>query len=80
MAAADLPKSEWPVIQRAEVEAFVTRCVQAVGVSEKHGNALAEILALADYRGHYSHGLNRLGTSRDLKVKSFKNSLKTFFK
>ena len=47
-----------------EFHAFVVRCMTAVGISETHGGALADLLVSADYRGHYSHGLNRLGKCR----------------
>lgn len=35
--------------------------MQAVGGPTDHSNQLADILITSDYRGHYSHGLNRLG-------------------
>lgn len=40
---------------------FVQRSMIAVGTKVDHAKALAEVLILADQRGHYSHGLNRLG-------------------
>lgn len=52
--------SEGSIVPLAEFHAFVVRCMQAVGISEDHGGALADLLVSADYRGHYSHGLNRL--------------------
>jgi len=33
----------------------------AIGVKTQHGAALADTLIAADTKGHYSHGLNRLG-------------------
>lgn len=33
----------------------------AAGSCSDHAKMLAECLVEADYRGHYSHGLNRLG-------------------
>lgn len=33
----------------------------AVGTSEKNAAIVAENLVTADYRGYYSHGMNRLG-------------------
>ena len=44
-----------------EIKAFIQRCMTAAGTREKHGEQLAEVLVAADYRGHFSHGLNRLG-------------------
>lgn len=31
------------------------------GTKKEHAAELADVLVAADYRGHYSHGLNRLG-------------------
>jgi len=44
-----------------EVKRFVIDCMAAIGTSTKHGAALADTLVAADTKGHYSHGLNRLG-------------------
>ena len=49
------------IVPMEEFRAFVVRCMKAVGVTEDHAQDLAELLVAADYRGHYSHGLNRLG-------------------
>lgn len=43
------------------VKEFICRILSAVGASESHANALSEVLVAADLRGHFSHGLNRLG-------------------
>ncbi|XP_052808258.1 uncharacterized oxidoreductase YjmC-like isoform X2 [Mya arenaria] len=48
------------IVPLPEMRAFVVRCMAAVGIPETDGGALAELLVAADYRGHYSHGLNRL--------------------
>ena len=40
---------------------FIVRCMETVGTKSEHAESLAELLITADYRGHYSHGLNRLG-------------------
>ena len=45
----------------SEVTAFVQRCMEAVGAAAPHAASLAEVILAADERGHYSHGLNRLG-------------------
>lgn len=37
----------------------------AVGTPKEHASALADVLLEADRRGHYSHGLNRLGKERE---------------
>lgn len=44
-----------------DVEAFVQRCMTAVGTPSEHCKALAQVLVAGDRRGHFSHGLNRLG-------------------
>lgn len=53
--------SDYKYVATAEVESFVERCMRAVGTDPRHSNALAQVLREADYRGHVSHGLNRLG-------------------
>lgn len=53
--------SDTPVIAIDEVKRFMSDCALAVGVPQSHAKALADLLAEADYRGHYSHGMNRLG-------------------
>ena len=45
----------------AEVKRYATDCMTSVGVKTEHASALADVLVAADHRGHYSHGLNRLG-------------------
>ena len=44
-----------------EVRRYATDCMMSVGVIREHASALADVLVAADHRGHYSHGLNRLG-------------------
>ena len=47
----------------AEVCRFIKSCMVAVGTPEASASILADVLVAADYRGHFSHGLNRLGTN-----------------
>lgn len=49
------------IIPKDEVHSFVIRCMGAVGLKVKHSNVLADLITSADYRGHASHGLNKLG-------------------
>ena len=49
------------IVAKSEMAAFMVRVMTAVGVSEDHAASLADCLVTGDYRGHYSHGLNRLG-------------------
>lgn len=44
----------------AEAKRFMVDCLIAAGVSPEHSEILAKNLIEADYRGHYSHGMNRL--------------------
>lgn len=48
------------VIALSEVRRFISEAMRAVGTSRDKADLLAEVLVEADYRGHYSHGLNRL--------------------
>jgi len=50
------------LVAKAEVTAFIERCMVSAGTKPAHAKALADNLTMADYRGHFSHGLNRLGT------------------
>ena len=69
MASPDLDKAKWPVVSRDDITAFVVRCMEAVGSKKDHAEALAELIMMADYRGHYSHGLNRIGGLYDIHNK-----------
>ena len=40
---------------------FVKECIAAAGASLSHATDMADLLVAADNRGHFSHGLNRLG-------------------
>ena len=43
------------------IRQFIMKVMRELGTIEDHANILAEVLTVADMRGHYSHGLNRLG-------------------
>jgi LDH2 family malate/lactate/ureidoglycolate dehydrogenase len=49
------------VIPVAEVKRFTVDCLETASVPLEHAEMLADVLVAADYRGHYSHGMNRLG-------------------
>ena len=53
----------YSLVTTDEVFSFVKRCMVAAGVEEGHAVDLATLLLAADTRGHFSHGINRLGTS-----------------
>lgn len=58
------------IVPKEEMVAFMVRVMTKVGVSKAHAASLADCLVTGDYRGHYSHGLNRLGK---LKLSTFTN-------
>lgn len=51
----------WDIVPRKEVKRFIIECMSSVKTRQDHAEKLADNLSTADYRGHYSHGLNRLG-------------------
>ncbi|RCN29437.1 malate/L-lactate dehydrogenase [Ancylostoma caninum] len=53
-------ESEEIVVSKKELRLFVLNCLEKVSCSPAHAQQLADILICSDYRGHYSHGLNRL--------------------
>ena len=63
-AAADQHK----LVATEEVFDFVKRCMVATGVEEAHAIDLATLLLAADTRGHFSHGINRLGKNNILRA------------
>jgi hypothetical protein len=50
----------------SEAKRFITDCMVKLGTPKSHAEELSEVLAAADYRGHFSHGLNRLGKNDDI--------------
>ncbi|KAH3694000.1 uncharacterized oxidoreductase YjmC-like [Dreissena polymorpha] len=55
-----IPTDRWDAVPKAEVERFIIDCMTKVGTKRTHAVSLASNLMTADYRGHYSHGMNRL--------------------
>jgi LDH2 family malate/lactate/ureidoglycolate dehydrogenase len=49
-----------PLVDRAELLAFVGACFRAAGVRASDARLTADVLVLADARGHPSHGVSRL--------------------
>ncbi|KAH8035498.1 hypothetical protein HPB51_005780 [Rhipicephalus microplus] len=60
MAAASVKQDNGIVVPKEEMRAFIVRCMRKVGTDDAHAQALAEVLVAGDYRGHFSHGMNRL--------------------
>lgn len=52
------------VVALGEVRRFIAEAMTTVGTPKAGAKLLADVLVEADYRGHYSHGLNRLGEGR----------------
>ena len=49
------------IITVDEMANFMVRALVAAGAHPDHAAKHAALLVTADYRGHFSHGLNRLG-------------------
>ncbi|XP_034938000.1 uncharacterized oxidoreductase YjmC [Chelonus insularis] len=48
------------VVPKQEVIRFIGDCMHKVGATAEDANVVAHHLMTADYRGHFSHGMNRL--------------------
>ncbi len=59
--AVQLDQAGKGLVEVEEIHSFVCRCVASAGGAPSHASCLADVLLAADTRGHYSHGLNRLG-------------------
>lgn len=57
--ASDTSKSTEVKIPLVEVRPFIERALTHVGAKQKHAEAVADSLFAADFRGHFSHGLQR---------------------
>lgn len=68
--------SEYGLIEKDEMANFMERCMLAVDTSPSHSKSLAACLIAADYRGHYSHGLNRLGINIEFTSPIFALNIK----
>lgn len=55
-----IPAPLTKLITITESKRFMVDCFKAVGTPQKHAELMAELLVAADYRGHFSHGMNRL--------------------
>lgn len=43
-----------------EVKRFMIDCFMAINTPKKNAELMADVLVSADYRGHFSHGMNRI--------------------
>lgn len=48
------------VVPKEEVERFISECMMKAGTTAEDADTVAHHLMTADYRGHFSHGLNRM--------------------
>lgn len=48
------------IIPISEVKRFIVDCFVASNTPKEHAELMADLLVDADYRGHFSHGMNRL--------------------
>lgn len=48
------------VVPKQEVVRFIADCLGKAGSSQEDARTVAHHLMTADYRGHFSHGMNRL--------------------
>lgn len=63
------------IVEIPELKRFITDCMVKVGTAPDHAAQMADVLAEADRRGHYSHGLNRLDMyMRDIKDNACRKS------
>jgi LDH2 family malate/lactate/ureidoglycolate dehydrogenase len=48
------------LVSVAEAKRFIVDCFVAAKTPQSHAEQMADLLVEADYRGHFSHGMNRL--------------------
>ena len=51
---------DYALVSLDEASAFMQRSMVAAGAKPSHAKDLSALLTCADYRGHFSHGMNRL--------------------
>ena len=54
-------KDDQVVISLAQLKQFTVSVMTKAGARPAHAETLADVIIGADRRGHYSHGMNRLG-------------------
>lgn len=57
---ASSTNADGTLVAKDEMKSFIVRCMEKVGTDRVHAQTLADVLVAGDYRGHFSHGLNRL--------------------
>ncbi|GFO11273.1 malate dehydrogenase [Plakobranchus ocellatus] len=56
------------IVPAESLRKFIVKAAEKVGARSEHAQVLAELLVSADQRGHYSHGMNRLGKWNNHKL------------
>lgn len=70
-----VPEPGDKIVDVSEVKRFAIDVMTSVDTARCHAEQLADVLAEADRRGHYSHGLNRLDMyMRDIQKNACKKS------
>lgn len=59
------------VVAKDEVVRFISDCLVKVGANREDAHTVGHHLMVADYRGHFSHGMNRM----QMYVESMKTNL-----
>jgi len=60
ISTATMESANWPRVKPEDARSFVIQSLEAVGTKKEHAEIMAELLVVADHRGHYSHGMNRV--------------------
>jgi len=69
MSTTTAKQDDYFLVRKDDMENFMQRCMLAAGAKQSHADSLASCLIAGDYRGHFSHGLNRLDMYvRDVKA------------
>ena len=69
MSTTTAKQDDYFLVRKDDMENFMQRCMLAAGAKQSHAESLASCLIAGDYRGHFSHGLNRLDMYvRDVKA------------
>lgn len=63
--------SDQMVVPKEDVVRFINECMCKVGATPESGEIVGHHLMTADYRGHFSHGMNRV----PMYVKDIQNKI-----
>ena len=77
MSGAEAEKLE--IVPLESLRKFAVQLTEKAGAKTEHAQVLADLLIAADHRGHFSHGMNRLGKSNILIYIKFSCGFFLFF-